>query len=106
MARTQLNLFNAQRSSFHEQEELTIQSMRAYGNRYKHWVYAWSGGKDSSATLTYTLYLVESGQIEAPERITVLLADTRLELLPLWFSAMKIIDKLKGKGVDVKIVCA
>lgn len=102
----QLNMFQAVRSSFHEQEELTIRSMQAYGPKYKHWVYAWSGGKDSSATMTYTLYLIESKQIAAPERITVLLADTRLELLPLWFSAMQIIDKLKDKGIEVNIVCA
>src|SRR5690606_1872567 len=88
------------------QEELTIRSMKAYGPKYRHWVFAWSGGKDSSATLTYILYLIESGQIDAPEQITVLLADTRLELLPLWFSAMKIIDKLKEKGINVEIVMA
>lgn len=104
MSKQQLNMYSAMRSTFHEQEELTIRSMQEYGYKYNHWVFAWSGGKDSSATLTYILYLIESKQIKAPKEITVLLADTRLELLPLWFSAMKIIDKLKDKGINVKIV--
>ncbi|MDX3913799.1 MAG: phosphoadenosine phosphosulfate reductase family protein [Pseudosphingobacterium sp.] len=100
----QLNMFDAMRTTFHEQQELTIQSMIAYGPRYKHWVFAWSGGKDSSATLTFIIYLIESRQIEAPETITVLLADAGLELLPLWFSAMEIINKLREKGIEVHIV--
>lgn len=92
------------RSTLQEQQELTVRSMNAYGPNYKHWVFAWSGGKDSSATLTFIIYLIESGQIEPPEQITVCLADTHLELLPLWFSAMQIIAKLKEKGIDVRIV--
>lgn len=102
--RNQLNMFSAYRSTFHEQEELTIQSMNAYGPLYEHWVFAWSGGKDSSATLTYIIYLIESGQIKAPKKITVLLADTRLELMPLWLSAMQIIKQLQCRGIDCHIV--
>jgi len=104
MEKQQLNFFSAMRSTLQEQQEMTIQSMNAYGARYKHWVFAWSGGKDSSATLTFILYLIESKQIEPPKEITVCLADTHLELLPLWFSAMQIIAKLKSKGINVRIV--
>lgn len=102
--RNQLNMFSAFRSSFHEQEELTIQSMNAYGPLYDHWVFAWSGGKDSSATLTYVVYLIESGQIAAPKKITVLFADTRLELMPLWLSALEIIKQLRKRGIDCNVV--
>ena len=94
------------RSTFQEQQEITILSMNAYGPRYKHWVFAWSGGKDSTATLTFVLYLIESGQVRSPEKITVLLADTRLELTPLWMSAMLICDQLRERGIDVEIVTA
>jgi len=104
MEKQQLNFFSAMRSTLQEQQEMTIQSMNAYGAKYKHWVFAWSGGKDSSATLTFILYLIESKQIEPPKEITVCLADTHLELLPLWFSAMQIIAKLKSKGIHVRIV--
>lgn len=99
-----MNFFSAMRSTLQEQQDLTVQSMNAYGPNYKHWVFAWSGGKDSSATLTFVLYLIESRQIQPPEEITVCLADTHLELLPLWFSAMQIIAKLKEKGINVRIV--
>jgi len=102
--KSQLNLFSAYRSTFHEQEELTIRSMQSYGPLYDHWVFAWSGGKDSSATLTYIIYLIESGQIVAPKKITVLLADTRLELMPLWLTAQTIIEQLRARGIEVHIV--
>lgn len=106
MGKQQLNMFSAMRSTFQEQQELTIQSMIAYGPKYKHWVFAWSGGKDSTATLTFILYLIESGQIKSPSKITVLLADTRLELTPLWMSAMLIIEQLRGRGIRAEIVTA
>lgn len=106
MKEQQLNMFSAMRSTFQEQQHMTVQSMLAYGQMYSHWVFAWSGGKDSSATLTFILYLIESGQIQAPKKITVLLADTRLELLPLWASAMLIVDKLIERNIDVEIVMA
>lgn len=33
MAKQQLNMFSAMRSSFQEQQELTVQSMNAYGGQ-------------------------------------------------------------------------
>ena len=99
-------MFSAMRSTFQEQQDLTIQSMKAYGTKYNHWVFAWSGGKDSSATLTFIIYLIEAGFIQSPKKITVLLADTRLELTPLWSSAMLIIDNLKQRGINCEIVIA
>lgn len=104
--RKQLNMFNAMRSTFQEQQDLTVLSMNEYGPKYNHWVFAWSGGKDSSAALTFILYLIESKQIESPEKITVLLADTRLELTPLWMSAMLICDQLRDRGIRVEVVMA
>ncbi|KGE14593.1 phosphoadenosine phosphosulfate reductase family protein [Sphingobacterium deserti] len=106
MSKTQLNMFAAMRSTFQEQQELTVQSMNAYGSKYDHWVFAWSGGKDSTATLTFVLYLIESGQIKSPKKITVLLADTRLELTPLWMSTMLICDQLRNRSIRVDIVTA
>jgi DNA sulfur modification protein DndC len=35
-----------------ESIELTIQSLQAYGPDHPDWGIAWSGGKDSTATLT------------------------------------------------------
>ncbi len=89
-----------------ESIELTLQSMQAYGPEHDHWVIAWSGGKDSSATLTVVLWLILSGQLKAPKRITVLYADTRQELPPLAFAAREIMDELEERGIAFRIVMA
>ena len=100
----QLNLFTNNILSVGDAQDLTIQSMNEYAQRYDHWVFAWSGGKDSTALLTLIISLIESGQIIKPKTINVLFADTRMELLPLTFSAQSIIKQLKKKEIDVKIV--
>lgn len=86
--------------------EMTIQSMNAYGPEHDHWVVTWSGGKDSSATVTLLAYLIDSGKIKAPKRFTVLLADTRMELPPLAIAANQIIDELEERGIEFKRVLA
>lgn len=104
--RKQLNFFESERTTFNEQIELTIQSLKAYGEKYDHWVFAWSGGKDSTTLVTLVIYLIESGQVPGPKKITVLFADTRLEIPPLYFSALKIMDQLKSRGIEVHTVMA
>src|SRR3546814_16222809 len=75
---------------------LTVQSLQAYGPSHRHWAVAWSGGKDSTATLTLLVALIRGGDVPAPETLTVFLADTRLELLPLWISALAIMERQIG----------
>lgn len=89
-----------------ESIELTIMSMQAYGAGHDHWVFAWSGGKDSSCTLTLILYLIGAGKLAAPKRITVLYADTRQELPPLAIAAEQIMDCLADRGIDFRVVRA
>lgn len=91
-----MNLFGIEKISVGECQELTIQSMNTYAYNHNHWVIAWSGGKDSTATLTLILYLIISGQLKQPESLTVMYADTRMELLPLWISARTILSKLES----------
>jgi hypothetical protein len=59
----QATLFDNQRMRLEEALELTAQSLRAYGERYRHWAIAFSGGKDSGATLTAVLHLIKLGLI-------------------------------------------
>ena len=102
-----LSLFEAgARLQMTESIELTIQSLMAYGPQHEHWVFAWSGGKDSSATLTLTAWLISSGKVPAPKRVTVLYADTRQELPPLYFAARHIMDELEERGIECRTVCA
>jgi DNA sulfur modification protein DndC len=99
-------LFGSRRLQMTDSIRLTLDSLHAYGPRHKHWAVAWSGGKDSTTLLTLVVYLIESGQIPRPETLTVLYADTRLELLPLWLSAQEIRDDLQERGIEVRTVMA
>lgn len=101
MSTRDLSLFEyGARLQMTESIELTIQSLQAHGSEHGHWVFAWSGGKDSSCTLTLIIWLISTGKIIAPERITVLYADTRQELTPLAISASEIMDELRDRGAN------
>ena len=89
-----------------ESIDLTVQSLTAYGAQHEHWAVAWSGGKDSSATLTLLVYLIETGRIPKPKTLTVFYADTRMELAPLAIAAMQIMDDLADRHIDVRVVRA
>lgn len=103
----QTNLFTgSKRLQMNESIELTIQSIMAYAPKYKHWCIAWSGGKDSTTLLTLVMWLINAGKVTKPETLTVMYADTRLELTPLYFAAQEIITELKEYGITVKTVMA
>ncbi|HEX9735986.1 MAG TPA: phosphoadenosine phosphosulfate reductase family protein, partial [Thermoanaerobaculia bacterium] len=86
--------------------ELTVASLAAYGPSHRHWAVAWSGGKDSTTLVTLLVHLIETGRVAPPETLTVLYADTRMELLPLYVAAKEIRANLVAKGVDVRTVMA
>lgn len=102
----QLGIFGSQKATVEEALALTAQSLNAYGPAHAHWCVAWSGGKDSTATLTTILHLIDTGAVARPQRLTVLYADTRLELLPLWLAAKEIREQLEARGVEVRTVMA
>lgn len=95
-----------QRLQMTESIELTIQSLQAYGPDHPHWGIAWSGGKDSSATLTLVIWLIKTKRIRAPQSLTVFYADTRQELPPLAIAASHIMDELRDLGIRVEVVTA
>jgi DNA sulfur modification protein DndC len=82
-----LSLFEADRLTLEDSLELTAASLNEYGATRRHWVVAYSGGKDSSATVTVVIRLIEEGRVTRPESLTVLYADTRMELPPLQTAA-------------------
>lgn len=99
-------LFDNARLQMTDAIRLTAESLRAYGERYQDWCLAWSGGKDSTATLTVTVWMIEQGMIPRPRSLTVLFADTRQELLPLWIAADDIRHELAERGIPCKTVMA
>ena len=86
--------------------ELTLQSMQAYGPSHEHWGIAWSGGKDSSATLTLITHLLDTGRLARPKSLTVFYADTRQELPPLAIAAERIMQQLAERGIRCEVVRA
>ena len=106
--RVQQDLFeNSTRMISDEAVDLTIQSIEAYGPFHEHWAVAWSGGKDSTATLTLLINLIEEGRITKPKTLWVFYADTRQELPPLQASADLIIEQLATRDwITVEVVRA
>jgi DNA sulfur modification protein DndC len=92
-----LSLFEAERLTLSKSIELSVESLLHYGSLYKHWAIAFSGGKDSSATVTLVAHLIEAGKIPKPESLTILYADTRQELPPLHTAALNILDALEKR---------
>lgn len=104
MSKSQPSLFEGVRQTLDEAIDYTVMSILAYATGHKHWSISFSGGKDSSATLAIVLYLIDSGRIPRPETLTVLYADTGLELLPLHHTAMQILQEVGRRGYNVQIV--
>lgn len=98
------NLFESERTVLRQAIDLTVASLCAYAKRYRHWAIAFSGGKDSSAVVTLVAHLIETGAIPSPASLTVLYADTRMELTPLQCSAMAILAELEDRGIKTKVV--
>lgn len=97
-------LFESQRLQMTDAIRMTTESLKAYGPRYSHWVVAWSGGKDSSSLVTMLVWMLDSGMIERPKSLTILYADTRMELPPLAIAAADTIDCLRDRGIEVVTV--
>jgi DNA sulfur modification protein DndC len=100
----QISLFEGARLSLQDAIELSLASLNEYGTRYRHWAIAYSGGKDSSATVTFVLAAIKQGLVPRPESLTILYADTRMELPPLQRTAMRLLDELRAEGFDAQVV--
>lgn len=87
--------------------ELTLQSLRAYWSKHEHVAVAYSGGKDSTATLTLIVHLIEAGELPRPAKLHVFYADTRQELPPIQAAADLVIALLRQRDwIEVTIVRA
>ena len=94
-SRAQLALFErGARLQMDQSIDMTIASLEAYGERYRDWSIAYSGGKDSTSLVTIVVWLILSGKVRAPRTLRVLYADTRQELLPLAITAERVREKI------------
>ncbi len=104
MSRLQPSLFEGDRMLLPDAVALTVQSLNAYGALYDHWAIAFSGGKDSTTLATLVVYLIKCGRVNPPKSLTVLMSDTRMELPPLFATAMTILAELRLFGVKTQVV--
>lgn len=103
MAR-QESLFEDSRLRLDDAIELSLDSLTEYGRRYAHWAVAYSGGKDSSATVAFVAWAIRAGRVPPPQSLSVLYADTRMELPPLQQTAMRLLATLCDDGFDARVV--
>lgn len=100
----QISLFEEQRLTLDDAVNLSLSSLQTYGQRYRHWSIAYSGGKDSTATVTFVAWAIKAGKVSPPESLTVLYADTRQELPPLQQTALRLMDILRQEGFNAEVV--
>ena len=101
---SQVSLFEDSRLRLDDAIELSIDSLAEYGRRYDHWAVAYSGGKDSSATVAFVAWAILAGRVPRPQTLSVLYADTRMELPPLQQTAMRLLARLRGDGFNADVV--
>jgi DNA sulfur modification protein DndC len=104
MSRKQTSLWEDQRMGMADAIELSIASLIAYGRDYDHWSIAYSGGKDSTTTVSFILWAIKTGRVQRPKTLIVQYADTRQEIPPLQQTAMRFMGDLRKDGVDARVV--
>lgn len=96
-------LFDADRLTLDDAIQLTIGAMQEHASQ-EHWSIAFSGGKDSTALVTCLVHLIDAGLVKRPRSLIVQYADTRMELPPLQICAMAILDSLRKRGIETRVV--
>lgn len=100
----QATFWDSTRMTMTEAIAQTIDSLRAFGSSHKHWAIGFSGGKDSGTVASLIPHLILRGKVPCPDTLTIVYADTRMELPPLQASAMVMLDRLKAKGFQTRVV--
>ena len=86
--KSQQSFFDDIKPSLDNSIAISLESLATYGRQYRHWCVAYSGGKDSSSTVTFVTWAIKNKLIPAPELLHILYSDTRLELIPLQQTAL------------------
>lgn len=100
----QPTFFDDQRSTLRDALDMTAHSLNTYIERYAHVAVAFSGGKDSTAALTTLCHLLDTGRVAPPKTLTILYADTRLEIPPLHQAALQTLAQMRERGYRTHIV--
>jgi DNA sulfur modification protein DndC len=91
------------RSTLNDAIEQSLDNLRYHGHSYRHWSISYSGGKDSTALVTFVLWAIQTRQVEPPNSLTVLYADTRMEFPILQETAMSVLEKVRQAGFQTQV---
>jgi DNA sulfur modification protein DndC len=97
------NLYGKERKPYEWSYHKTIEDLHGY-NSSLHWVVAYSGGKDSTTVATLVFDAIEKGLIAPPWSLTVMYADTGMEVPPLHQAALDTLNTLANAGVKTHVV--
>lgn len=100
----QMTFFDGARLTLDEAIDQSLDALRHYGKQYRHWAVAYSGGKDSTATVTFVAWAIRKRLVPTPNSLTVLYVDTRMELPPLQESAQRLMRELHYDGHETVTV--
>lgn len=100
----QPHLFEGARLSLDESYQMTVDSLRAYGELSPYWFVSYSGGKDSTATLTVIARIIAEGKVKPPKKLFAYYVDTRLEFPPLQIAALSILKTAQANGIDTRVI--
>lgn len=106
MLNKQLSFFEEERLTQQEAIALTIEALRDRIDRYDQVGIAYSGGKDSTALVCCIINLIEQGKIPRPKKLSVIFADTRQELPPLYKAARSMLREVERRGFDARTAIA
>ena len=104
MRAIQPTLFDQHRTSLSYSIEVTAASLNSFGSDYDHWAIAFSGGKDSATVVSVVCWLIATGAVKPPKSLTVLMSDTRMELPPLFRTAMTVLQEVRDRGHEARLV--
>ncbi len=104
MSRLQPTFFEGARTSLQDSISTTAASLNAYAQKYDHWAICFSGGKDSATVVSLVIWLIQTGRVKAPKSLTVLMSDTRMELPPLFTTAMQVMKEVRQLGFSARLV--
>lgn len=96
--------WDSDRMTMTEAIDRTAESVKAFAGGHRHWAIGFSGGKDSGTVASLIPHLILRGKIPAPESLTIVYADTRMELPPLQAAAVAMMDALKARGFKTRVV--
>ncbi len=102
--KNQPQFFEQSKMTLQEAIDESLESLREYGSRFPHWVATYSGGKDSTGVVTLVGWAIKNKLVDPPKSFRVLLANTKLELIPLITAAEDMLKTLQAEGIQTQMV--